>query len=81
MSASPRRPFLLMQPGPDEVCALRLAAGYLRRAGTRTATELLSQRVVEDDAPLRQAIRDNLFAAADLCDGLVDLHESNERQS
>ena len=80
MAESSRRPFLDIQPGPAEADALRLAANYLRRAGTRTATGMLSLEALADDARLQQAIRDNLFAAADLCDSLVALRESDQQQ-
>jgi hypothetical protein len=64
----------VIPPEPDEARALRGAARYLRRAGTRAATDLLDPRRASD-LPLRHAIRDNLLAAAELCDSLVDMHE------
>ena len=77
MATPHRRAFPLIEPQPAEAAALRQVAVYLRRAGTSAATEMLTIHP-PDDAPLRLALRDNLLAAADLCDGLVDLMEDGQ---
>ena len=80
ISASSRQPFLVIQPGRDEAYALRLTAHFFGRVGTRTTTEVLDPRALADDASLRHGIRDNLFAAAVLCDSLVALPESDRHR-
>jgi hypothetical protein len=77
MTRSPNLRLPIAAPSADDAASLRAAAAYLRRAGTRAATDLLDHPRAADDAPLRQAMRDNLLAAADLCDGLVELHRDD----
>jgi hypothetical protein len=60
-------------PTAAEAEALRLAAAYLNRAGTRTASLLLAQWSPPAVAAPLESLRDSLLAGAALCDGLLDL--------
>jgi hypothetical protein len=77
MTRSPDLRLPIAAPSADDAASLRAAAAYLRRAGTRAATDLLDQARAAEDGPLRQAIRDNLLSAADLCEGLIELHRDD----
>ena len=74
------RSFPVLPPSAAEAAALSVAAGYLARAGTGTASLLLGGRVVGGDAALLEALRDSLLGSAALCDGLLDLTEQRGRQ-
>ena len=72
------RSFPVLPPSAAEAAALSVAAGYLARAGTRTASLLLGGRVVGGDAALLEALRDSLLGSAALCDGLLDLADQRK---
>ena len=59
-------------PDPSERAALAIAAAYLARAGTTTATRLLGVPA-GDTTGLWASLQDQMLAGAALCDGLVDL--------
>jgi len=63
----------------EERQALALAAQYLRRTSTTIASQLIRWEQWSVPPILLQALRDNLLAGAELCDGLIDLDDSSPR--
>ena len=59
-------------PSAHEADALAVAARYLRRVGTATATQLLGGRPDPGDEALLCALRDSLLAGSALCEGLIE---------
>ena len=70
---------LVPAPTAAEAEALAVAAAYLHRAGTQTASVLLGQWSPPEVAALFEAMRDQMLAGAALCDGLLDLPTDRAR--
>ena len=68
-------------PTAVEAAALAVAAAYLHRTDTRTASILLGQSSPPDVAALVELLRDQMPAGAALCDGLLDLPPDRDRQT
>lgn len=60
-----------VHPSDEECAALGLAAHYLLRAGTQTATRQLGRSRVDPEAELLASLVDSLLQGAALCDGLT----------
>jgi len=65
----------------EERQALALTAQYLRRTGTTIASHLIRREQWSVQPILFEALRDNLLAGAELCDGLSGLDDSEPKWS